>query len=336
MKRLLIVLGFAAHALFSVGLSAAADPFVPEGRHRFRPHAPVVADAVRASDIIFTAVTTKLDLSQYHDGKGTYSGTVTPQTLLKGRLEKAELNLVWEPSATGIEPGSNHIFFVRTRDGGFDVVKEIFVHKPPYLCCRTYGVYDGGTQATLQSIRLLVAPSEALPDYAATLTADLKQDSGQRQATAVMLACETLRPECLAPLLFAISNHVDHYIHAVYGACRLDGEQGASAALALLLAGHAGEHLIFDAIGAAKNPKSVPILDQFGTDHPDYRVSCAFAIREIEPSKLADAIRRWRADGKHKELVHEFRLDNGWFPVSLSADTLLEHALTGTKVFDER
>jgi hypothetical protein len=314
----------------------------------------MLADAVRASDIIFTAVTTKVDLSQYHDGKGSYSGTVTPRTFLKGRLAKAELNLVWEPSATGIEPGSNHVFFVRSRDGRFDVVKEIYVHKAPYLCSRTYWVYDGGTEATIQSIRLLVAPAEPLPDYAATLIADLKQDSGQRQATAVMLACETLRPECLAPLLFAVSNHVAKYIHAVYGACRLDGEQGASAALALLLVGQgadveregesvapaallaADERLVFDAISAAKNPKSVPILDQFGTDHPDYRVSCAFAIREIEPSKLPDAIRRWRADGKHKELTHDFRLNNGWFPVSLSADTLLEHALTGTRVFDER
>jgi hypothetical protein len=300
----------------------------------------MLSDAANASDVVFTAVTTRLDLSQYHDGNGVYSGTVTPQTVLKGRLAKAELNLVWKPSATGIKPGSSHIFFVRANDGGFDVVKEIYVHKPPYLCSRTYGAYDGGTEATLQSIRLLVTPSEPLPDYPATLTADLKQDSTQRQATAVWLACETLRPECLGPLLFAVRNHVTEYTQAVYGACRLDGEKGARAALKLLLAKDkdkepvADEEQVFDAISAAKSPKSVPILDQFGTDHPDYRVSCAFAIREIEPSKLPDVIRRWRADGKHKELVHDFRLSDGWFEVSLSADTLLEHALTGTRVFD--
>lgn len=302
----------------------------------------MISDAVNASEIIFTAVTTRLDLSQYHDGKGTYSGAVTPQTVLKGRLAKAELNLVWEPSATGIKPGSSHIFFLRAKDGRFDVVKEIYVHEPPYLCSRTYGALDGGTEVTLQSIRLLVTPAEPLPDYPATLTADLKQDSGDRQATAVRLACETLRPECLDPLLFAVSNHVAEYTQAVYGACRLDGEKGAGAALTLLLAKDkdeepvADEEQVFDAISAAKNPKSVPILDQFGTDHPDYRVSCAFAIREIDPSKLPDAVRRWRADGKHKELAHEFRLYNGWHTVSLSADALLEHALAGTRVFNER
>lgn len=334
MKRLFISIAAAVlPTLLAVAADGHTQPFVPELR-RFGPHAPMLADAVRAADIIFTGVTTQVDLSQYHGiGKGTYSGAITPQTFLKGRFAQRELNLTWEPSATGIKPGSNHIFFIRAKDGGFNVVKEIYVHQSPYMCSRTYWVYDGGTEATLQTIRLLVTPSEPLPEYPATLLADLKQPAGQRQATAVMLACEAMRPECLDPLLYAITHHVRDYVHAIYGACRLDGEQAATAALALVAAHTDEQPQIFEAIGAAKNPKSVPILDQFGTEHPEYRASCAFAIREIDPTKLADAVRRWRADGKHTGIKHTFyRI--GWRVDSYSADELLTKALNSEKVFN--
>jgi hypothetical protein len=189
------------------------------------------------------------------------------------------------------------------------------------MCSRTYWVYDGGTEATLQSIKLLVSPSMSEPGYAATLLADLKQPKEQRQATAVMLACETLRPECLEPLLYAITHHVEYYAGAIYGACRLDGEKGANAALKVI-ASHADEYQqIFQAIAAAKNIHSVPVLDQFGTDYPEYRASCAVAIGEIQPGMLADFVRRWNVDGKHSSALRHFegrvvkRL-NGAFDIS--------------------
>lgn len=293
MKRIFIAI--AAIVLSTVRATGEIEVFP-----RFTPHPPMLGDAVRAADIIFTGITTQVDLSQYQGiGKGTYSGSITPQTFLKGNFDQRELTLVWEPSATGIKPGSNHIFFVRVKDGKFHVVKEIYVHEPPHMCSRTYWVYDGGTEATLQSIKLLVSPSWPQPDYASTLLADLKDPSVHRQATAVMLACETLRPECLDPLLYAITHHVEDYVHAIYGACRLNGEKGAVAALALIASQPDEYRQIFQAIAAAKNTQSVPILEKFGTDLPEYRASCALAIGEIDPAKLAELVQRWHVDGKH-------------------------------------
>lgn len=298
------VLAFHVATLFTM-LSSVAEE-APDSP-RFTPHPPILADAVREADVIFTGVTTQMDLSQYHGiGKGTYSGTITPQTFLKGSLDQREINLVWEPSATGIEPGSNHIFFVRIKDGKFHVVKEIFVHKPPYICSRTYWVYDGGKEATIQTIRLLVSPSTPQPDYAATLLVDLKQPHVHRQATAVMLACETMRPECLDPLLYAVTHHVEDYVNAIYGACRLDGKRGATTALALIASQPDEYRQIFAAIAAAKNAQSVPILEQFGADYPEYRASCAVAIGGIEPTKLVELVQRWHIDGRHSSNLGHF------------------------------
>ena len=202
------------------------------------------------------------------------------------------------------------------------------------MCSRTYWVYDGGTEATLQTIRHLVRPSDPVEGYAATLLADLKQPAVQRQATAVMLACETMRPECLDPLLYAVTNRVEDFQHAIFGACRLDALKGTTKALALLAAHPEDQSLIFAAIASAKSPESVDILTEFGTANPEYRVSCAFTIREIDSSVLPKIVRRWRADTKHAELTHTFHRI-GWRTDSFSADDLLDKALGGEKVFDD-
>jgi hypothetical protein len=319
----------------AIGGEGHSQPFVPEIRH-FSPHQKMLADAVRSADVIFSGVTTEIDLSKYEGiGKGTYSGTVTPTTFYKGKLEKDCLSLRWEPSATGIEQGSNHLFFIRSEAGNLKVIKEIFVHKSPSSWARTYGAYDGGTEATLQSIRLLVQPSDPAANYAATLLADLKQPAVHRQATAVRLACETLRPECLDPLLHAITHHVEDFEHAIFGACRLDGRQGTTKALKLLDVLPEAQSLIFDAIASAKSSESIAILVKFGTENPEYRVSSAFAIREIDTSGLPEILRRWREDRKHSALTHTF-YRVGWRSDSFSADDLLDKALSGERVFNDR
>jgi len=332
-RSAITVAAVALSTIFAVAVEVRTQPFIPDLR-RFTPHKTMLADAVRSADVIFSGVTTTLDLSEYQGiGKGTYSGTVTPTTFYKGKLDNDSLRLRWEPSATGIEQGSNHLFFIRSNAGDSEVIKEIFIHKPPYMCSRTYWVYDGGTESTLQSIRLLVRPSDPVGDYAATLLADLKQSAVQQQATAVMLACETMRPECLEPLLFAITNHVEDFEHAIYGACRLNGRRGTTKALELLTAHPDEQSLIFDAIASAKSPESISALIKFGTDHPKYRVSCAFAIREIDTSTLSEVVRNWRGDGKHAEIQHTFyRI--GWRKDTFSADALLAKAINGDKVFD--
>lgn len=332
-RSVITVAAIALSTTFTVADEVRTQPFIPDLR-RFTPHKTMLADAVRSADVIFAGVTTNLDLSKYQGiGKGIYSGTVTPTTSYKGKLESDSLRLSWEPSATGIEQGSNHLFFIRFNAGDSEVIKEIFIHKPPYMCARTYWVYDGGIEATLQSLRLLVRPSDPVGDYAATLLADLKQPAVQQQATAVMLACETMRPECLEPLLFAITNHVEDFEHAIYGACRLDGLQGTTKALELLTAHPDDQSLIFDAIASAKSPESIGALTKFGTDNPKYRASCAFAIREIDTSTLSEVVRIWQGDGKHAEIQHTFyRI--GWRTDTLSTDALLAKAINGEKVFN--
>ena len=144
-RSAITVVAVALSTLFAVAGEMRTQPFIPEIR-RFTPHKMMLADAVRSADVIFSGVTTKLDLSKYQGiGNGTYSGTVTPTTFYKGKLENDSLRLSWEPSATGIQQGSNHLFFIRSDAGDSKVIKEIFVHKPPYMCSRTYWVYDGGT-----------------------------------------------------------------------------------------------------------------------------------------------------------------------------------------------
>jgi hypothetical protein len=112
----------------------------------------------------------------------------------------------------------------------------------------------------------------------------------------------------------------------------LDGRRGTTKALALLATHPEKQSLIFDAIASAKSPQSIDALTEFGTDNPKYRVSCAFAIREIDTSTLSEVVRSWEGDGKHAEIQHTFyRI--GWRTDTFSADALLAKSINGEKVF---
>lgn len=314
------------------------QPFVAEGRYRFHPHEKMLSTAVAESDIVFQGRSVSIDLSGYDSqkGSGTYSGEVAVTSSLKGQLSTSPLRLRWEPSATGLKAGSKHIFFLRRDGEHFKVLKEIFVHELPHPCCRTYWAYDGGTDSTLHAIRLLIDPK--LPDrlFAQSLESDVRTDRVHQQATAVMLACETLRPASLPAMLYAVENHTEDFVHAVYAACQLDGQKGAQSALEHLSASvHHPACLAFDAIAAAKAPKSVSVLEAFGDTHPEHRVSCAFAIREIDPKTLTATIARWKSDGKNTGLTHGFELQNRWIRQTATVDQLLDLALAGGTVFKD-
>lgn len=332
----------AALSLTLAAIGRAADtlpqPFVAEGNYRFRPHEKMLSTAVSESDIVFQGRSVSLDLSGYDSqkGNGTYSGEVAVTSILKGKLATAHQRLKWEPSATGIKIGSQHIFFLRRDGEHFKVLKEIFVHELPHPCCRTYWAYDGGTDSTLHAIRLLIDPK--LPDqsFAQSLDSDVKTDRVHQQATAVMLAGETLRPASLPALLYAIENHTEDYVHAIYVACQLDGQKGAQSALAHLSSSvHHPACLVFDAIAAAKAPTSVSVLEAFGDTHPEHRASCAFAIREIDPKSLSVTTARWKADGKNAGLTHGFELQNRWIRQTATVDQLLDLTLTQETVFKD-
>lgn len=341
MKHLLIGIALIASTTIALAVEAYRDPlvnpFVAEGWSGYGLRPPELSEAVRQSDVIFIGRTTQAEPGLYDDKLHgmPVSGTVVPESVLKGALAKGEMHLTWGPGAW--ESGTRHIFFIRDSKDGLKTVKAIWLYKDQDTICASpfsYSALPSGRQSTLDSIRILVSPTEVkLKGYAAALMADLEKPSGVLSNNAVWLACEVNRPECLSPLLYAITNHTEYFGDAVYAACRLDGEQGAKAALALVLA-HPEERHVFGVIASAKNPQSTVVLEQFGDEHPEYRVSCAFAIREIARAKLPEIIRRWREDGEHSQIMHRFwRSKWDFSPLELSLDALLSKALSGEKVY---
>jgi len=193
---------------------------------------------------------------------------------------------------------------------------------------------DGGTSITLGAIEYLVAPEKSLPNnYCDLLLNELGQTSTHRQATAVYLANEVDHVGCLPALLHAIKNRSAHYPVAICAACRVDGERGAEAALLLL--GMVPAHsvirhnlVIFDAITAAKNPASIKRLEILGNEKPEYRVSCAFAIRVISEKLAGPIIQKWLAD-ELDDGMRETLSSDRWDKREFSVDELLRAALAG-------
>jgi len=146
-----------------------------------------VATAAQNADLIFIGTTKRLDTSAYErPGHGHYSGDFIPEQTIKGSVAEPALTLTWDPSATGLDLGSKHIFLVKRRQGTLEVLKEIYIHMEGFPCCRTYGAMDGGTTITLDAISYLVSPKAGLPaGYNDRLLYELKQESVYRQATAV-------------------------------------------------------------------------------------------------------------------------------------------------------
>lgn len=289
-----------------------------------------IAEATKRADLI--VITRSLELNTA-DSK-SYRGRHEVVEVLKGRRESL-VELDWKPSATGIKPGSKHLFFLKQLkgEGHLEVLKEIYIHAEGFPCCRTYGAMDGGTAATLAVIRFLIDSSQdqGLEAAREELLREVRKDHAHRQHTAVLLALELDHVSSLPALRYAVENRVEGFIPAVYELCRLDGSKGTRAALALVgEVDRYQEAQVFDAIARAKNQESVALLIELGNRDPKRRVSCAFAIREVNSKGLADAVAKWEADGKHTGQVEKLN-GSGFIPTRLTSD-LLKLAVEGEMV----
>lgn len=315
-------------------------PYLGAGTPRFYEPKREIAAAALAADFVFIGTTRSLDTSHYEGiGRGYYTGEIVPEKMLKSSAAEPLLELAWQPSATGIEAGSRHVFFVKREDGKLKVVKEIFIHEGTYPCCRAYGAMDGGTEVTLDAIAYLAAPEAGMPTgHKERLLAEMQERSVHRQGTAVYLANETRSAECLPGLEYAVANRTEFYPTAIYVSCLIDGAQGAKTALGLLdvpVERNRNETLaIYDAIARAGNAASVGPLKELGDARPEQRVSCAFAIAMIAPERVGPIVKGWIADGKHKgrsEVVSADWWDNSTYPV----DVLLKAAAEGKNPLSE-
>ena len=314
--------------------SVFVGPYLGNALGSVRPPREV-ATAVKDADLVFVGRTTRLDTSGYNGvtGVGDYVADLASEQVLKGTFSGAFITLKWHPNTTGFQVGSKHIFFVKRKENTSEVLKEIFVHEPQtYPCCRTYGAMDGGTGITLDALSFFVSPLHDLPaGFGDRLLSEVKEDHSQWQATAVFLGYEVSRRECLPALLYAVENFKDYWLIAVYASCILDGEQGAKVALGVLdhpsslSAGMKAR--VFDAIAKAANPAAVGPLKRLGDEQPLYRVSCAFAIRQLSSAQLPAIIKAWLADHKHDGKVET--VSTGYYQNTYSVESLLNDALQG-------
>lgn len=316
-------------------------PFLGQNRLHL-PHKELVY-AASNSDLVFIGTSLRLDTSLHNPvtGKGYYSADIKAEKVLKGHSQQTAISLKWHPMTTGYKVGSRHVFFVKLRQETPLVLKELYLFEPHIPLARIYGAMDGGRDVTLEAISFLCGLSSKLPDnFSSSLLLEIKEPGWSRQNTAILLAYELSQAACLPALIFAIKSKTDKKPLAIYSACLLDGQSGASAALWSFDNQPSPipykTHMMFDAIAAAGSLASIGPLREFGDNNPDQRVSCAFAIRAISADLAPPIIRAWLADQKHKnmvELVREpFEKSRA---VILSTDQLLRAALEGRAPLSE-
>lgn len=275
-------------------------PYFHRDEARFTAPKDILTEAVAGSDVIFIGRSSQIDQGHYDDihGGGTYQGLVQVDRLLSGSMIEPAVVLIWKTSATNIKEDAQHIFFLQRTAVGYCVNKEIYVFDGMNYS-RTYGYYDGGFVSTFETLALPLHPMRR-PNAAmlAALRADLESNGGQRQETALLLMSETHRKEFIPLLKYALVHDRGGYLNAIYPLCRIDGEQGAAAGFEYLRQhrnlGRWEEAAVFDAIVAAGNRTAVAALLALGNRDIRFRVSAAFAIKDLSPSDLS-AIIPWIA-----------------------------------------
>jgi hypothetical protein len=272
-----------------------------------------LAAQVAAADLIVVGRTTRL--VEHKDASGNVDrieATVDPIEVWKGTKPRGKLDLQWEPSATGLSAGSKHVLLIDFR-GGSRVLREMYVHVPPsFDRIRAYGYLDGDRDTTFRVIRALIDPKASRAGLSDALLREVKAGE-QRAPTAVRLAIDLGASESIAALTEAVSTRGDVYVDTAPALVRLAGASGIKTVLDSLHIPKGIDRVLethaFAAIAAAGGATAVPIVSDFGTKHPRFRVSAAFALARLGGPSARKQIEAWLAEPSS---AAKERMSNGW------------------------
>lgn len=271
-----------------------------------------LAAQIAAADLIVVGRTRRL--VEHPGGAGgaaRIEATVDPLEVWKGKRPGGGLALEWTPSATSLSVGSTHVLLVELGRSS-RVLREMYVHAPPYGRMRTFGAMDGDKEATFRVVRALIDPKAPRAGLSDVLLREARA-RGQRGATAARLAIELDASDSIAALTEIVANRGEDYADAAYTLVRLSGAPGIRAVLDSLRGARGPDRIhetdAFAAIAAVGGAAAVPIVSDFGAKHLQFRVSAAFALAKLGGPDARKQIDAWLADPSS---AAKERISTGW------------------------
>jgi len=288
------------------------------GDHAVAPPARELAGLCGRAELVFVGTTRTLAATA---GDGRYAASVAIDRVLKGGPGEERLDLSWSPSATGIDAGSQHLFFVAGPAESPVVLKEMYIQPGESGFIRAYGYLDGDTESTLAVVEALLHPDRPRGAAAELLLADAEGTDFQRRQTAARLALELGTAEVVPALAALVRTENDVFEALAAELLRLAGVDRLDDVLAAVLtapfASRWTESRAFAAIASTGGSDFVEPLAAFGDAHAELRVSCAFALAGIGDASSSAALGRWIADAEADgSTEHVDRLDGGQRPRS--------------------
>ena len=288
---------------------------------RWNPPTNGLAQLADQATLIFIGVSETLEPG--------YTGLIRPLESIKGTLPHQPLVLAWQPSATGISPGSKHLFFVLNDNGTNHVLKEMYIHAGTYDAMRTYAALDGGRDTTLMVVRSLAGQPVDHAALSELLVREAQSDKVQRRQTASLLAADLASPDSIPALTHIVERQGEELPLVAYSLMRLSPDEGTKTVLRALakdprispwLAAH-----FFHAIAKAKGSNSPALLAGFGKSHPEYQVSCAYTLAQLCGTNAIPIIQKWTVA---PESLAKEKVSTGWTLNYIPRETMLKEAMS--------
>ena len=297
-----------------------------------------LAEIVRQSDLIILAKTERIAKAiESTDRITIYDADVKILSTYKGKAITETLSLKFEASATGIENGSKHIFFLKQSADNTKLLKASFIFPRGEGYdnhMRIIGAFDCSEDVGIAVINYLI--TRKLPiDLEERLINEYLSDEWGKMYTAVHLAFATSPAIGTSVLKRAVSvKERKRFDLELYGiaAFGLAIERKAENWRTLLEnipsfegAGRMPESIAFDLAATFGDETTVPVIKEVIAKKPELAVSAAFALSRIKGKEAKSLVESWLSNeqlGKREELI-----SNGWVQQKINSSILFKIAL---------
>jgi hypothetical protein len=306
-----------------------------------------LATIVQQSDLIILAESEKIsEAAESNDRITIYDTNVKILEILKGESTDKFLNLKFEASATSIENGPKHIFFLKRIKDNIKVLKASFIFPrgqgyDNYM--RIFGAYDCSEDIGIDVINYLGNSTFPI-DLDERLAKEYLSESWGKMYSSVHMA-SAISPVFGVPVLkMAVSVKdrkrfdIDLYGIAAYSLAVQQNHDYWQTILENIPSfegnGRVAESVAFDLAATFGNEKIVPVIKDVVFKKPELAVSAAFALSKIKGKEAKSLIEFWLKDtelSKREEII-----SNGWQQRKTNFSTLFREALKKMEVTKEQ
>ncbi|MEP7036808.1 MAG: hypothetical protein ABI891_00555 [Acidobacteriota bacterium] len=268
------------------------------------------------------------------DGNTFYDANVKILKVFKGESINEFLNLKFKPFTTGIEKGAKHIFFLKKRGKGFEVLKSSFIY-PRGQGFDNHMVLFGSIVCS-EDVGLDVIKYLATLDVPLNIEARLVNEYSNSDAySAIHIASATAPVFGNSVLKKAVSEKerkrfdIDLYGTAAYALAIQQNQDNWREILDNIPHfkgyGRVAESIAFDLAANSGDEKVISIIKDVVSRKPELAVSAAFALSKIGGKEAQSVIENWLKDKKLSE--REELISKGWTQRKITFSELFKEAL---------